>query len=104
MNDRDETIATIRAALKRRSGKTWSVSGGRGTAWGWIKITAPPARRREFGYMTDADRIELGDLLALGGLAHHQGVNVAAQSDYRREYVERAEGRAVTIRGVPQWD
>jgi hypothetical protein len=43
--DRDEAIKRIRAALKRRSGKAWSVTGDRGTAWGWIKIDAPPARR-----------------------------------------------------------
>lgn len=42
---RDETIKAIKAALKKRSGKDWSVTGGRGTAWGWIAITAPPKRR-----------------------------------------------------------
>lgn len=42
--DRDEAIKRIKAALKRRSGKPWSVTGGRGTAWGWIKIDAPPKR------------------------------------------------------------
>src|SRR5262249_21146248 len=43
--DRDTAIKRIRAALKRRSGKTWSVTGDRGTAWGWINIDAPPKRR-----------------------------------------------------------
>ncbi len=43
--DRDEAIKAIRAALKRRTGRAWSVTGGRGTAWGWITITAPPKRR-----------------------------------------------------------
>jgi len=38
--DRNETIKTIRAALRRRSGKLWSVTGGRGTAWGWLSIDA----------------------------------------------------------------
>jgi hypothetical protein len=42
--DRDETIKQIKTALQRRSGKTWSVTGGRGTDWGWITITAPPKR------------------------------------------------------------
>lgn len=41
---RNETIKEIKSALKQRSGKAWSVTGGRGTAWGWITITAPPAR------------------------------------------------------------
>jgi len=43
--DRDDAIKLIREALKKRSGKSWSVTGGRGTAWGWINVTAPSARR-----------------------------------------------------------
>lgn len=43
--DRDDAIQLIREALKKRSGKAWSVTGGRGTAWGWINVTAPPKRR-----------------------------------------------------------
>jgi hypothetical protein len=42
--DRDVAIKRIREALKRRSGKAWSVKGDRGTAWGWIHISCPPAR------------------------------------------------------------
>ena len=42
--DRDEAIARIRTALRRRSGVAWSVKGGRGTAWGWLRISAPPSR------------------------------------------------------------
>lgn len=43
--NRDEAIARIKAALKRRSGKPWSVTGGKGTAWGWITIDVPPKAR-----------------------------------------------------------
>lgn len=43
--DRNEVIKIIRENLKRRSGKAWSVTGGTGTAYGWIKIDAPPKRR-----------------------------------------------------------
>jgi len=43
--DRATAIKKIKAALERRSGKTWSVTGGRGTAYGWLSINAPPARR-----------------------------------------------------------
>jgi hypothetical protein len=39
--DRNETIKTIRTALRRRSGKAWSVTGGRGTGWGWITSPHP---------------------------------------------------------------
>lgn len=51
--DRDTAIAEIRAALKRRSGKAWSVKGGRGTAYGWIEIDAPPRRRTWQEIQTD---------------------------------------------------
>lgn len=53
--DRDHTITTIRRTLRSRSGKSWSVTGGRGTAYGWITITAPPARRVNSYYMTPED-------------------------------------------------
>lgn len=41
---RNDVIAAIKTALQKRSGKSWSVTGGRGTAYGWIRIDAPPAR------------------------------------------------------------
>ena len=63
--DRNEANKRIRAALKRKTGKTWSVSGSRGTAWGWIDISSPPRRRNAMGYMSDADRKELAELLGL---------------------------------------
>lgn len=99
--DRNETIDAIRAALKERSDRKWSVRGGTGTAWGWITITAPPARL-DRGSMTDDDRTELGRLLATD--AHHQGVMVPAQADFRAEYIDRARGITPTVTGVAQWD
>lgn len=126
--DRNETIKRIRAALKRRSGKQWSVTGGRGTAWGWIRIEAPPSRctwshRLKAGAVTDrpedyeeydtgepgrsmgpADREELGKLLGFDKPAHHQGYSIAASNDYWQEYIDRAEGRTPTKIGQPYWD
>lgn len=102
--DRNTAIKLIRAALKRRSGKVWSVRGGTGTSWGWITISAPPARRDEFDCMTDADAAELGELLGLGRSAHRQGVDIPASGNHRREYVDRAEGRAPTVVGTQYWD
>ena len=111
--DRDEAISRIRKALKARSGKSWSVTGGRGTAWGWIKISAPPARRTasfdgaetvsEFGCMTLADRAELATLLGLER-THPQGESIPASTAYRTEYVDRAEGRPPSTIGTPYWD
>jgi hypothetical protein len=101
---RDETIRRIRVALRRRSGKAWSVTGGRGTAWGWIHIQSPPKRRVGFGYMTEADQRELGELLGLDRPVHCQGQSIAASSEYRREYIDRAEGRVPATHGTPYWD
>lgn len=126
--ERDETIKRIRTALKRRSGKAWSVTGGRGTAWGWITIDAPPARRtchavlkpdaspahlpEDYehkdtgelgGYITPQDAAELAKLLGLETV-HHQGVHIASSNDYWQEYIDRAEGRTPTKIGQPYWD
>jgi hypothetical protein len=102
MTDRDETIKAIRTALKQRSGKTWSVTGGRGTAWGWITISAPPARRVN-GYMSDQDRAELAWLLGLRFVTP-QGEHVPAGGDYYREYIARAAGLTPEVIGRPYWD
>lgn len=99
---RDGAIASIRSDLRRRSGKAWSVKGGRGSVWGWITITAPPKRLDVYGGMTDEDRNELSALL--GENVHHQGASIPAGGDYRREYVDRAAGREPVVVGRPYWD
>lgn len=121
--DRDETIKLIRTALKRRSGKTWSVTGGRGTAWGWLEIDAPPSKRTEKsrpkadnpseyeyydsgtpgGHMTKTCRDELAKLLGLETV-HIQGVSIPASNQYYQEYIDRAEGRTPSIIGRQYWD
>ena len=100
--DKAITIKRIRNALKSRSGKPWSVTGGQGTTWGWITIQAPPARCVD-GYTSEADRAELADLLGLRSV-HQQGENVPAGSDYYQEYIDRAEGRTPSRIGKPYWD
>lgn len=127
-NDRNRTIAAIKAALRRRSGKAWSVTGGRGTAWGWIKIDTLPARatwrevkivpcivsspdnyrwedqRRPGGYMSPAECAELGRLLGLEGPVHFQGESIPASGGHYAEYIDRAEGRTPSRIGVQYWD
>jgi hypothetical protein len=107
---REEAIRRIRNGLKKRSGKTWSVTGGRGTAWGWLRIDAPPARRNYDSngnpggsYMSPADKTELANLLNLTDV-HFQGVSIPSGSHYYEEYVARAEGREPEVFGTPYWD
>ena len=110
--DRNTAIKLIRDALRKRSGKAWSVTGGRGTAYGWIEINAPPARRRydsdgnEGGsYMGLRDRRELARLLDLRDeLVHPQGESIAASGDHRLEYIARARGVKPERYGVQYWD
>jgi hypothetical protein len=103
--DRNEAISEIKAALRRRSGKTWSVTGGKGTAWGWIKISAPPKRLTQpYSYMTPEDCAELAKLLGLDKPVHDQGESIPASSQYYREYVDRAQGKTPSIVGTPYWD
>jgi hypothetical protein len=90
--------ARIRKALRQRSGKAWSVTRGRGTASGWISIEA-----KKDGIMTPEQCAELGTLLGLPPV-HCQGVSVAASHDYRREYIDRAEGRTPRVIAEPYWD
>ena len=125
---RAAVIRRIKAALELRSGKRWSVTGGTGTAYGWLHIDAPPARRtwrdrpradgnglgsyaEEYevydsgqpgGSMGPADRAELGALLKLGLLCGT--VSVAASHDHYREYIDRAEGRVPRKIATPYWD
>lgn len=100
--ERNQTIVEIRNALRRRSGKPWSVTGGRGTAWGWITITAPKARRDECGNVRATDRVELAELLGIDQA--HTSHEVPPQQDFRIEYIDRANGRTPSRVGVPQWD
>jgi hypothetical protein len=122
---RNDVIATIKNALQKRSGKTWSVTGGKGTAHGWLKIDAPPARRtwhfeprlnlndeyteyedasKPFGHMSPSDQEELKNLLGLERRVHHQGIQIPSGYDYYREYIARAKGHTPTTYGTPYWD
>jgi len=125
---RAAVIARIKRGLESRSGKRWSVTGGTGTAYGWLHIDAPPARRtwrdrprpgatglgtyaedwepydsgQPGGSSSPADQAELAALLGLDRI--DRNVNVAANHDYYREYIDRAEGRVPRKIATPYWD
>jgi hypothetical protein len=113
---RNTVIRQIKVALERRSGKPWSVTGGRGPAYGWITIDAPPRRRvwdfegtqrveaGRTGYASLSDRRDLATLLGLQGFVHAQGQMIPAGHDYYREFLDRAEGRPPRVHGTPYWD
>jgi hypothetical protein len=130
--NRSAVIKFIKTQLQTRSGKAWSVTGGKGSAYGWLTVDAPPARRTfrnipapgneiaqspgsenwieiddtsaEFGHTGPADRTELANLLGLDRPVHHQGYSIAAATEYYREAMERAAGLPVTKIAQPYWD
>ena len=99
LSKRNNVTKAIRTALRQRSGKTWSVRGGNGTAYGWITI-----RRYADRSMTDTERAELAALLGLDRPCHFQGESIPASHDYYREYIARANGETPTTLGKQYWD
>jgi len=73
---RDECISEIRTALKRRSGRLWSVTGNRGTAWGWIDIGILPRERNLPQAEQDQLYAQLRELLGTNNFS------IPAGSDY----------------------
>ena len=100
--DRNTTITALRKVLKRRTGRTWSVTGGRGSSWGWITVNSPPARRDGYS-ITDED----GTLLmAAFGMEHHRPgtLTIPAGTAHRRVYLQRAHGVPRTFTAEQYWD
>jgi len=119
MLDRNEAIKRIRAALKEKTGKPWSVRGGRGTGWGWITVSSPPRRRvchdenpdydwraypstspcylerqpkegEEGYYISDAEAQELANAFGMERPVHCQGLSISP--DNRDWHVTMVEG------------
>jgi hypothetical protein len=67
----------IAKMLRERSGKAWSVKGGRGTGSSWSTISAPPRRLSDVGGMSPEDQRELSDLLGASDLVHKQGQSMS---------------------------
>ena len=88
---RDKAIVRIKRALRRRSGRVWSVRGGTNIFYGKITITTLSRDRDERGKMQYADRKTLRELLGLSELPHEDGIRIGTLEDYQ-EYVDRAEG------------
>lgn len=81
----DAAVSRIRAGLRRRTGRSWTVTRGRGSVYGWIYIKTPS------GELTAAEQHQLAKALGLATV-HHQGVMIPSGGRERGEYVARAEG------------
>lgn len=96
-NPSREVAKLIRTALRQRSGKSWSVTCGRGTAYGWLHIQA-----KAHESMTPEERAELATLLGLESVSGSE--SIPASTQYYVEYLDRAEGREPSEHGEPYWD
>ena len=96
----DEACRRIRTGLRKRTGLAWSVRRGRGTGYGWIRINSP---RGKWGDMPHIDRDILAAALGLDSVGPN-GISIPSSNDYYAEYVDRAEGREPSVRGVRYWD
>lgn len=100
---RNEAIAQIKAAFKAR-GLRYSVTGGRGTAWGWIRIGLLPSVKKGLSdYQLKIAYNQLGNDLGLGRKCY-SSESIPSSSDYYQEYIDRANGRTPSIIGQPYWD
>jgi hypothetical protein len=88
--DVPRVITTIRTALKKRSGKTWSVTQDK---YHNITIKSPPSRLLPSGYMTPEERQELGKLLSYRGPVNSEGVRFPPDREEHEEYMNRARQR-----------
>lgn len=89
MIERNDAIARIRAALKAKTGKAWSVRGQAGTAWGWIDVLPMPKDQPFRWCMSKTQQRELAAAFGLAEPVHYQGLSIPP--DERAEYVVRAE-------------
>jgi hypothetical protein len=87
--DRNAAIARIRDALRAKTGLRWSVTGGRGSDFGWLTVQAPPARRDELGYTNAEDRIAIAKAFGLPNPVHCQGLSISP--DQRAWHVSMVE-------------
>lgn len=101
--DRNEAIKQIKAAFKAR-GLRYSVTGGRGTAWGWIHIDLLPSVERTLNEVERRSAyFKMGEDLGLERVCY-SSEGIPASNNYYREYIDRANGKTPSVIGVPYWD
>lgn len=90
------TQEAIRAGLRNRTGKHWSVTHEGGV----LRITASRKNRRDHGVLTEESRTELAKALNLPRSAvGSRGVTVPGEHSWHHEYVSRAFGQEPGIYG-----
>lgn len=97
--DRNDAIARIRTALKTLTGRSWSVRGNTGTAWGWIDVGAPPRRCGDFRRMTEDDQEMLARATGPDWTRMVAETGISLSPDARTRFVAMLEDRVVAADG-----
>lgn len=98
-----DVAALIKANLKARTGRSWSVKIEKGSAYGWMTISSMPKDFNDWA-MKDEDRAQLAAVLGLD-YVHNQGEKVPPQSDFYRLYLARAmTGTDLGYTASPNWN
>jgi hypothetical protein len=102
--DLDLFTKTLRKLLRARTGRDWSVTRGKGTAYSWCRINAPKARTVEHGYLSVEDQVVLGSVL--GQWVGTQGESIRTEAGVRGWYILKAIGASTDGWHVaePGWD
>jgi hypothetical protein len=103
--DIDLFVKTLRKVLRERTGRDWSVTRGRGTAYSWCRIKAPKARATDdWGRLSVEDQVVLGSVL--GQWVGTQGESIRTEAGVRGWYILKAIGASTDGWHVaePGWD
>lgn len=96
--------AWLKKALKVATGRAWSVRGSRGTAYGWLNVSAPKDREEgPYGYTSEEDRVLLREAFQTERI-HHQGYMIPSSRGFYWQAAQAVTGRPITIHGVRDWD
>lgn len=101
---RPDAIATVKASLRARSGYSWSVTGGKGTAWGWLRVNVAPKDQAQFSCMAEVDQVWLALLLGHDYPIHQQGESIANSGGHYKQLIAQAAGYNPTVFGEQYWD
>jgi hypothetical protein len=99
---REQALIQLRHALSRRTKSKFSVTGGSGTAWGWIGISLRPS---DYDKLTpDQQKAKLRELNELFDRQGASSISVPASSEHYREYIRRALGEKNVPATPAYWD
>lgn len=99
-----EFCKLMKTALKLRTGLIWRVTNARGTAYGWIRISAPSNRATDGDSdLSEMDQAVLSEIFNKERI-HYQGHSLPSGGDYHQEAAQEVCCVTVTVRGSQYWD